>query len=429
VVSQAARRSVPRIAESFHFTREFQLLVACSWIAPDSQKAAQLGKIAALCGGPIDWEAFLSLVDRHKLAGIAHATLLNTQAAGKTIPDSIRNNLKEQRLRSWSRSVLLASELVRLNKAFVHQAVELLPLKGITLSLRLFNDAGMRHLRDLDILVRPEGVDSADEILKREGYRRLSPEYGRTEKRRQMEVRYERHREYYNDDLSVLVELHWRIEMLSPEKVAALWSYSWQMDWQGTTIRTMRDEALTLTVCDHGSGHRFSRLKWLSDSVMMLAVTRPLSEEMLKLAQYFDMERSLAQVAILACWLYDLELPDTLQDLVRREKFAVRMAARAIDTMLGTIKSPNNPSQNKNFLHYAMRATSAYVTSIPYEMAMRKRSPLRVTLDRNLVRAADFTAFPLPDKLIWLYYPLRPIFWILRRSGWHHRWSRSKPVG
>jgi hypothetical protein len=409
--------AVPPLPGRFQFSPEFQLLLACSWIAPELERAAQGASVARLSSEVTDWAGFLALVHRHKLISVAYTLLV--EHAGDLVPSEIRTELKKQKLLGWKTALVYATELLRLNKEFQGEGIDLLPLKGITLSLRLFGDPGMRHVRDLDLLVRPEDVDRADRILGATGYQRVAPQLESSPGRRKLQLRHERHFEYYRADLQVRIELHWRWEMLSAERVSDLWRHSVAMKWQGQEIKILDDEALLLTLCDHGALHRFTRIKWLSDCVMMLTVEGGCDwDRLLKSARHFDCERPLAQVAILARWLYGNPLPDPLCKLVQSDKSAARMAAQAVEAMLGDQHAGNlnDPQRGRSFFEYTMRAPAEYIESFRYTMSLRKRSGLRSSLTRDLIRSADFDALPLPDRLLWLYYVLRPFLWL-----WRHK--------
>jgi hypothetical protein len=406
---------IPPISAQFKFPPEFQLILACSWIPPDTLAALQAATVNTLCRSGIGWNSFVSLIERHKVSGVAY-TILNRNAA-PFLPDDFKTELESRKLRDWKTAMVYSAELLRLNKSFSHKQIDLLPLKGITLSLRLFGDPGMRHVRDLDLLVRPDDVDQADELLQADGYRRILPELQTTSERRRLQLRHERHLEYYRDDLRVRLELHWKWDMLSAQKVSELWEHVHSLSWQGTQIKILDDDLLLLTLCDHGAGHRFMRLKWLSDCVMMLAATPPSSwNRVLELANHLDMVRPLAAVALLAKWLYEVELPEQLTSLICREKPTPRMAQECVEHMLAEVRNLKDPQGGLTFLQYTLRTPSEYVKALRYTMLLRKKSRLRTSLGRDLIRSADFDALPLPDRLSWLYYPLRPLLWIWRHA-------------
>jgi len=65
------------------------------------------------------------------------------------------------------------------------------------------------------------------------------------------------------------------------------------------------------------------------------------------------------------------------------------------------------------------------VRRLRYERLLRPRRPWRQAFTEVAYSSVDFRLLRLPDRLFWLYVPLRPILWI-RRCLWH---IEQKPPG
>ena len=159
---------LPTIPKKFSLTPEFRLLAACSWIAPPALEQDQAERIASLCKEGIDWEEFLSLVRRHGVASLAYTMLC--RHAGDRLPMAIRGILKADYIQSSGQALRQTAELIRIGKLFSEQGIEMIPLKGVLLSQRLYGTPAMRHTLDIDILVKHEDLDRTDAILKGERY-------------------------------------------------------------------------------------------------------------------------------------------------------------------------------------------------------------------------------------------------------------------
>jgi Uncharacterised nucleotidyltransferase len=382
------------------------LLLAFTWIAPATYAPAQAERIAAACREGIDWDVFLSLVDRHRVL-VPYDAL--RRVLGVQFPARVYEQLKTQKAEACKLALLHTAELVRLNKAFRAQGIEMLPMKGMMLSLQLFGDPAMRSTRDLDLLVRPEKLDDADRILKDEGYRRTYPDFALTPKRQEWVLQQRCHFAYYRDDRRQLIELHWRLLQWRAEHVAELWNHCEPTSWIGTSFLNLKDDALLLFLCDHGAKHRWSRIKWLSDVAGLLAQERSFSwENILALADRFDLSLALAQAGMLVHWLYGVPLPQPLLVLVANEKRSVSLAAQAIDAMLLSEKEQFAlPVRFKNAVH---------------PIRIRERLPGHVSLRYCWLSTDEFKECPLPDSLFWLYFPLRPLLWF-----YHHYIKRAAP--
>jgi hypothetical protein len=73
---------LPSLPEHIQFSREFLLLAACSWIAPQALQQQQAKTITTHLENGIDWELFIELTDRHRFQTLAYGGL-SRHAVGK----------------------------------------------------------------------------------------------------------------------------------------------------------------------------------------------------------------------------------------------------------------------------------------------------------------------------------------------------------
>jgi len=416
---QALTHSLPPLPARFRFTPEFQLLAACSVIAPGSTDQSHTEAILSRCAKVVDWNAFLLLVDRHSVPGPVYSALCR-HGVGHW-PDGIREKLKRKKIQSCGRALVYAAELVRLIQAFAAEGIEVLSLKGAALSVHLFGDPGMRHVRDLDLMVQPEDLTHSDQLLNASGYQCIFPDFAPTQKMENRILLQDHHRTYWHDGLQVMVELHWRIEHWTSENVAELWQHCHGTDWMGTTIRQLDDDALLLLLCSHGAGHKWSHLKWLSDVALLMTQERSASwDALLEMASRFDLLRALAQATLLVHWLYGTWsrtpvltlscLAEPLCELIEQERTSSDLASQALRVML---------MDNRNLLASESLGQLKYLR---YTLRLRTRMPVAVYMRQVLISSSYFKDFSAPDWLFWLHYPLRPLIWIKRH--YIHSWSR-----
>jgi hypothetical protein len=271
----------------------------------------------------------------------------------------------------------------------------------VTLSWQLFGDPAMRSSRDLDLLVRPQFLDDASDILRGEGYRRLFPDFDLTPKRRQWVLRHCSHFVYQKDDRSQLIELHWRLPQWRAEHIAGLWEHCQKVTLMGTSLPALKNEVLLLFLCDHGAKHAWRRAKWLVDVAALFAQERRLSwGHVLVLADRYNLTRPLAQAGLLMHWLFALPVPRPLRDLIVREE----CSPSAIRAVHGLLQS----DQESLALPGRLRSTVNLVRSKP-------GLPRFESLRSCLLSTDEFKDCPLPDWLFWLYFPLRPLLWF-----YHH---------
>jgi hypothetical protein len=155
--------------------------------------------------------------------------------------------------------------------------------------------------------------------------------------------------------------------------------------WMGAPVRELPDIALLPTLCDHGAQHQWFCLKWLADVALLLrAIPQSETDALRRLAGTLDLERPLAQAALLVNRLYGVPFPPGVAD-----PLAGWLADRALCALLGAERD-----------HFASEAGWGWFGNRRYESRLRKRVPLSRTLARY--------------GMVWWRFPARPLAWLGR---------------
>jgi hypothetical protein len=351
----------------------------------------------------VDWNAFLLLVRRHQVPVLAQKAL--RLAGAGFVPSYVTAELKRFAASAGARALRSAAELVRLCQAFEAQDIAVVPLKGVLLSWQLFGDPGTRHAGDLDIMIRPEDLEAAGAVLSGLGYVCSIPAAGlRLLRAHGYECSFQ------HPDNGLSVDVHWGNDLWTAAQTGELWEHCDTAEWGGARVRQLKGDALLLYLCDHGTKHRWSRIKWLSDAAMLLAAPRANSwSELLSLSARWDLEQPLAETALLVRWLYGIETPPSVTG---NDDASARYAGESIAAMLMT----------REELELAGKQSGA-LRNLRFSARRRKTLLWRAHLWRLLIQGDDLEFFPLPEFLAWLYYPLRPFIWYWRR---YSRTARSQ---
>jgi hypothetical protein len=391
----------------FTLTPEFQLLAACSWVAPAPLLSFQGGQIRQATEHPIDWQAFLDLAVRHRVAALVASNL--RRHAPDAIPPEWLALLGEKEVRASRLALQLAGDLARIGRLFSANGIAALPLKGPLLSLRLFGNLAMRDVRDIDILISPADLWRADQLLRAAGYNCICPNFPLTPRMWDAAFRVARHFTYQNSGSRTSMELHWRLPRWMPELVTQLWEQCGRCEWMGVEWKEPAPEHVLLLLCDHGAGHKWSRLKWLSDVATLIAHSPDsVWGPVLGAAGQFDLERPLAQSALLCSSIFSLPLPSPLRSLIDHESAAPTLAAIASRSLFST--APDRMHSANPLL----RLPQLIEELLYYNRKLRKRTPALRELSRLAVCLEDFRGAPIPDELFFLYYLRRPFFWTYR---------------
>jgi hypothetical protein len=184
--------------------------------ALESAPEAAAPLAAGLAGeaGAARWPALEELLGAHGLAPWAFTALRGAGLAG-TAPGGLREAWRGAVLRNRAH----LAEIGRIAAGLGDAGVAVLPLKGASLLGRVYPDPGQRPMQDLDLLVRPEAVAAAGEVLLALGYRRPEPPGAAAQAGHF-------HAMYALPGRGLVVELHWSLSdagLIDPARVGAVW--------------------------------------------------------------------------------------------------------------------------------------------------------------------------------------------------------------
>ena len=246
-------------------SREFSLLARCSvWPLKEEQVYA-IQKAAA---PPIEWGHFMALVHRHRVAGLVHE---NIGHAGISLPPDTRSKIAALARMIASENIGLIAESNRLQKSFRDADVEFLFLKGVSLARLAYTNVGVRHIRDIDILVTPSKIELAHLVLSKAGYNPYQPPSAFSPAQRDTWLVRTKDLSYVHPQSKQTVELHTRLfdnRHLMPfdDFEAAITDPARTMG-----LRSLPEDLLFSYLCLHGSAHCWFRLKWLADLGALLS--------------------------------------------------------------------------------------------------------------------------------------------------------------
>ncbi len=351
----------------------------------------------------LDWEAFARTVDRHRAAAFAHDGL--TRAGATAAPAAFRATLARRAAADGLINRAYVREGERLVAALRDAGLEVMVLKGAGLVAAAYGDLGVRQIRDLDLLVRPEALGRAGEICEAAGYVRLQPPPGSTPAQLAAWMRWRKDILYRHGASGLTLELHYR-PTLSPGLAARLdlWSAGAEVTLPGGgTTPAATGEALYAYLCLHGGFCAWFRLKWLAD---IAALTAGLAPDALaglhEAARARGAGRASAQALLLVEQVFDRPLPPDL----RRRIVSDRTVRRLVRFALAVLSDPREPEQ------VPLRSTAIQLHRLLLIEDWRDRiEDVRgMLVDWPLV-----FALPLPRPLWFLYPLLRGPAWALRK--------------
>jgi hypothetical protein len=380
----------------------FRLMVATSWLAPDSWRARQEETIRQGCAEGIAWADYLRLVDRHRTPALAWAAL--NRVDGPAIPEQIAGEMRKRSDACRMQAIRHLQSLAGVLEALNHAGVPVMPLKGPLLSLQMYGDVGLRQSKDLDILVAREDVVKTQECLETLGWRRTADYASLTRRQSEFNLRYEQHIGYVHPRRGCELELHWRASGDTSEVVATDLSRGLECEFQGFRYLGMKPADLALYLCDHGSGHAWARAKWLGDMARIWANQSTDWSAVFDAARTTGRERS-----VLLCLRLLREAYGLPTDICAHGRFDVLPSAM-VAKALRELRAPDEREERGAFARVFEEIRSYRYKRQLWPYKSRWENFAAVAL-----RRVDFKVLRLPDSMFWLYIPLRPFLWTWRQ--------------
>ncbi len=142
-------------------------LMTSSLLRPDAkEKELMLEKLQVVS----DWDAFFAKAVETHLAPLLHRTLSGVvdQVPGlKKIQKDLANSYNQV----LARNIRLQHIFCEFTQTLNSLEMPIVPLKGIYLLETLYRDIGIRHLSDIDVLVKDEHLDEICDLMRQRGWK------------------------------------------------------------------------------------------------------------------------------------------------------------------------------------------------------------------------------------------------------------------
>ncbi len=312
----ARRPSFPGNLRLFKTAISFELRLAAACCGPNSSQAAD----SLFSLESIDWDRFRAVVRRHRIEPLVNYYLPST---GLRVPPQVIASLKEAAATTVAENLRYAVASDQLLRQCQKVGIDLLFVKGLTLSKLAYGTIALKKGWDIDVLVAEEQVVSASRVLRELGYECTIPGAGLSDDEMRCWAHSSKESVWHNASRGVFVELHSRLvdnEMLltgsedfQSARVVEIVS--------GVALPTLREERLFAYLCVHGAASAWFRLKWLADFAALIREKD--SEEIERLyrkSKELGAGRAAAQALLLSETLLGIEIPAELARELRANR-------------------------------------------------------------------------------------------------------------
>jgi hypothetical protein len=360
--------------------------------------------------GP-EWDEVLRLGWRH---GVSLRLRHRLSEARIAVPTPVGQELDRRAQLSARASLTSLAELLGVLGDLERAGIDALPLKGPALAELTYANPSLREFIDLDVLVRPDDVDRAAEVLKSRGFHsREALDGGR--KVAHGNAEYARH--FQRNDMSI--DLHWRFSrgyFASGIDGDECWRTARPANVQGHTIRSLSPEMTILGLCIHGGKHRpmpWAKLKWICDIDEILSGGNgPDWYRTMNMARRMGCTRMLHLGMALTEKLLGSPLPAEFARSVRQDRRANELADSVIEYLSRDRGGPDD-------LLSSMR--------LDLRLRERPREHVAYVVRRTLTPGKrDWHLVNLPRRLAFLYVPLRILRLFRQYSAACLHWIRKR---
>ena len=375
--------------------KEFELLLTCARPQP---RREDFERQAALAANEIDSEALLALARRHKISSLLYCNL-RMHPIG-TFDSYLLDELKKRHQFNTAKAL----KSLQTVQEFVHAKPEfpVTILKGIDVGLRAYKDLAVRDVGDIDLLVPPEKVREAYDILASKGW--FSPKKNYQYFFSSAILRNSSHEMGLNRNQFPYLDLHWR-PTYNPMELP--WQYLKKNPLSvlnSTGSYGFSNELLLIYLCMHGSRHGWGRLKWLFDLPNVIEQIEIDWSVAWQKANELGVSFAVQQGLMLAACYCGLQLSNEMTAGFRH---------RISDAQWRSIEAFQ--SGPELWMEYPPLHLAIHIWLNRIVTASRPRILLWYCLSMLNPSINDYELISLPRKLEPLYFVLRPFTWALRR--------------
>ncbi len=346
--------------------------------------------------GDFDWLSFFQLANRHGLVPLAYrnASLL----IPSLVPADIMLKLKNRYQHIAQRNLQLTAEYVTLQKLADSNQVPITFIKGATLAIQIYGDPTLRTYSDIDAFVDKKYHTAILPALKAYGgifKHDFSP------KQMQYQLKHYKDLPIKLSSSNSLFEMHWHYSY-NPKELQQLNSnqiqFSKSIRWNNKKITTLEPHAHCCYLAFHGSLHGWSCYKWLTDFYHCLRLCD--LKTVLRLSAAFHVSHHVKHAILLCQQIFTIDNNYTLEPCDRSK--AVDSAYNIMNDILFNNKKVNN-------LQIRLKKFQLF-----WQLVEKKSYWLQKLMHSAHPGFEIWSKYPLPEPLFFLYYFIRPIYWIDR---------------
>jgi hypothetical protein len=315
------------------------------------------------------------------------------------VPPALRNDLENFMRVHGAFCLAAAEQLGRVTAALAARGLPVAVFKGAALAAALHRDLTAREYNDIDLIVRPSDVDTAEDVLEGFGYRSTQGD----RRFRKAFLAHQRQYALVHADQAT-VDLHWAFtarHVPFPLSVDEIWSSVEQVAIGPRRVATIGGAALALLLAGHGTKEGWRSLGWVCDFALLVDRRRDLDWlGVHRRARAQDCGDSVLLACVMAERLLGVAVPEALGPLAKASSRVDALAS----VLIADLREPQGQDRRQNLadLDLCDSRWRRAVASVAIGLAPT---------------VSDHNAMPLPPVLWPLYRVTRPFRLGLKALG------------
>jgi hypothetical protein len=302
---------------------ELALLLTIARVNLDPARKAALFNFLSQ---PLDWDHLLLMAVHHGFEPLLFHHLHSNfwSVVPEPAAEALRNSCKV----IAGRNLLLAARLSGISAHLRSRQIEHIAYRGPLLAEIYYGNSALRVFRDLDILVRPAGVEAARDALAEIGF---NDKYGLSAGQQAASFRFGFEHPFTAPG-GVDLDLHWRLVQRFKARALdmdGMWRRVTMVPFWGGEAPTLCAEDLCVALCLHAGHHGWQQLSHMTDLAQLFQVRPRLDWEIVRSHLGDSNTRRIAYVSLrLLKEHWEAEIPEDLAARIYADPHVARLADR-----------------------------------------------------------------------------------------------------
>jgi hypothetical protein len=351
-------------------------------------------RICELVEGELDWSAVLDLSSRHGVSPLLDDLLQNPEIDA---PHSITQQLHEQCRTRALNNLDHVGQLHRVIQALRDENIPVMAYKGPVIGHLGYNELGQRWFNDLDLLVSPDRILNAREVLLEAGFTQENLVGVPPERLVEDPIFRWGGEFHFIKDSAIPVELRYQFVGKNADDQRIfydLWDSRTSYTIANKTIPALSPEDHMVVLLAHGTKHGWNRLSWICD-IALLSQQAIDWDTVLKKSEEYGWKNAVLLGLAVTAEFTNIKLPASIRQ-------AISTTPRAYIGCFVIQRAYRYP------VEYTNMDTQAPF-SILYLNSSKKDSIKEAVDIATSPWEIDYQWISLPPSLYPLYYVVRPI--------------------